>query len=156
MAVNPYAAPNAELEGGAVASQQLAERGTRLGAALLDGLVGALVPAIALLALRDAQGKPSAIGVAIAGLWWLGVIGYQIFLLSTRGQTLGKKWLGIKIALADGGPASFGSAVIMRILVGQGILAMIPFYGLIDALFIFREDRRCVHDLVAGTKVVVA
>src|SRR4051812_40758071 len=92
MAMNPYAAPNAELEGGAVAAQQqpLAERGTRLGAALLDGLVGAVVPMIALVALRGSDGRPSSIALAIAGLWWLAVIGYQMFLLATRSHTLGK------------------------------------------------------------------
>ena len=38
------------------------------------------------------------------------------------------------------------------------VIAQIPFAGgifsLIDCLFIFREDRRCIHDLIAGTKVV--
>ena len=30
-------------------------------------------------------------------------------------------------------------------------LALIPF---VDALFIFRQDRRCLHDLLAGTRVI--
>jgi uncharacterized RDD family membrane protein YckC len=157
MAMNPYAAPNAELEGGAVAAQQqqLADRGTRLGAAMLDGLVAGVVPMIAVVALRGLDGKPSTIALTIAGLWWMAVIGYQMFLLATRSQTMGKKWLGIKIVRADGGPVSATTLFIMRAVVGQGLLGMVPLYGLVDLLFIFRDDRRCVHDLVAGTKVVV-
>jgi hypothetical protein len=27
------------------------------------------------------------------------------------------------------------------------------FASLVDVLFIFRDDRRCVHDLIAGTQV---
>ena len=29
-------------------------------------------------------------------------------------------------------------------------------FGLIDILFIMRQDRRCIHDLIAGTSVVRA
>jgi uncharacterized RDD family membrane protein YckC len=36
----------------------------------------------------------------------------------------------------------------------NGLLSIIPLYGLVDALFIFREDKRCLHDLIAGTIVV--
>jgi uncharacterized RDD family membrane protein YckC len=38
------------------------------------------------------------------------------------------------------------------------VLQQIPVVNfilpLLDALFIFREDRRCIHDLIAGTKVI--
>jgi uncharacterized RDD family membrane protein YckC len=34
------------------------------------------------------------------------------------------------------------------------LIGIIPFYGLVDVLFIFREDKRCIHDLIAGTHVV--
>jgi len=36
------------------------------------------------------------------------------------------------------------------------LLGGIPLYSVVDALFIFRNDRRCIHDLVAGTVVVNA
>ncbi len=38
------------------------------------------------------------------------------------------------------------------------IAVLIPYVGMIfvfiDPLFIFREERRCIHDFIAGTKVV--
>jgi len=38
------------------------------------------------------------------------------------------------------------------------IVGLIPGVGIaltiLDALFIFRDDRRCIHDLIAGTKVI--
>ena len=40
-------------------------------------------------------------------------------------------------------------------VVGQ-VWVIGPILSLANPLFIFREDRRCLHDLLAGTKVVVA
>jgi hypothetical protein len=40
------------------------------------------------------------------------------------------------------------------------LLPLVPFLGglvaLVDVLFIFGPSKRCLHDLVAGTKVVEA
>ena len=40
------------------------------------------------------------------------------------------------------------------------VVSMIPLVGVllvwVDILMIFRRDRRCAHDLVAGTRVVKA
>jgi uncharacterized RDD family membrane protein YckC len=153
MAVNPYAAPSADLNAGlAVSEAPLASRGARLGAHILDYLVVLVVP----YALLGIGGRlESKILIAIGGLSFLALAIYQI-IGASKGQTIGKRLLQIKVVRLDGTPVDFVSAIIMRFLVGQFLMGIIPLYGLVDALFIFREDSRCVHDLVATTKVIQA
>jgi uncharacterized RDD family membrane protein YckC len=157
--VNPYAAPGADLDTGLAGdTQTLAGRGGRLAASILDGLVLGFVPGVILVVAGIGKGPdaaPNPLAMGVAGLFLLGVAIYQIWSLATKGQTLGKKWLGIKIVKLDGSPISFGSAVVMRALV-PGLLGIVPGFGLVDILFIFRDDRRCIHDLIAATKVVLA
>jgi len=155
MAVNPYAAPSADLNVGASADVALASRGARFGAAVLDGLVFMIPYFIIVFATRGGEGG-AKIGLGIGGLAILAIAVYQFVGAVTKGQTIGKKLLGIKVTKLDGSPVDFVSIVIMRGLVGQVLLGIIPLYGLIDALFIFRPDQRCVHDLVGATKVVEA
>jgi uncharacterized RDD family membrane protein YckC len=38
--------------------------------------------------------------------------------------------------------------------VNSALAQFIPLYGLIDVLLIFGSERRCIHDYLAGTKVV--
>jgi hypothetical protein len=38
----------------------------------------------------------------------------------------------------------------------NGLLGMIPLYGLIEILFIFGESQQCLHDKIADTIVVKA
>jgi uncharacterized RDD family membrane protein YckC len=66
----------------------------------------------------------------------------------TTGQTLGKKFAGVKVVRLDGGPVSFGSHLL------RGLVWAIA--GLISIFFIFRQDRRCLHDLAGETKVIAA
>lgn len=157
--VNPYAAPGADLDlNVAGGTQTLAGRGARLGATILDALVLGVVPMVVMVVSGIGKGpdaSPSPVGALVAVAFLLGVAIYQIWSLATKGQTLGKKWLGIKIVKLDGSPVSFGSAVVMRALV-PGLLGIVPGFGLVDTLFIFRDDRRCIHDLIASTKVVEA
>jgi uncharacterized RDD family membrane protein YckC len=157
--VNPYAAPGADLDVGLAADTQTsAGRGARLAAAILNGLV-LLMPPILIVVLAGIGKGPgeqaSPVGVGLALLAVLGIVVYQSVGLATKGQSLGKKWLGIKIVRLDGGPVSFGSAVVMRVFVPL-LLGIVPGFGLVDTLFIFRDDRRCIHDLIAATKVVLA
>jgi uncharacterized RDD family membrane protein YckC len=84
----------------------------------------------------------------------------QLILLCSQGQTMGKKALGIRIVNhEDGSNPGFVGAVLMRSIV-PGIIGSIPyiggFFSLADVLFIFSDDRRCLHDKMAGTSVVEA
>ena len=123
----------------------LAGRGARLFAVIVDVLAGlAVVIIVGLISSK-------LVLLAVAALLIV-----QVVLLTKDGQTLGKKALGIKIVKRstdeNGG---FVTNVLLR-WVFNGILSIIPFYGLVDILFIFREDRRCIHDFIAGTEVVEA
>ena len=80
----------------------------------------------------------------------------QTILLSTKGQTVGKKCLGIRIVQANGADAGFVHAVLLRVVVMGVINGIVGKTSFVDPLFIFREDRRCLHDLLAGTVVIEA
>jgi len=165
--VNPYAAPSAR-----IADMRLDEmlvkssRGSRLGAVLLDGvipgaaaiLVAVIVPAFG----GGADGGISAGGTLLLGVFGLGAIAFvamQLILLHRHGQTIGNKLLGIRIVRSDGSRAGLTRIFFLRSLV-PGLIGAIPLlgpiFGLIDPLFIFGEEKRCVHDLIADTIVVDA
>ena len=165
---NPYAAPQANIVTPEMKPKyELASRGIRLGAALLDFLVVMIVvilPVILGATMMDTKSNVSgglfpsaAVGCfMLAGLACLGLLIYNIVLLATRGQTLAKKWLGIRIVTyPEGQDAGFVKAFLLRSFVNGIISQVIPFYPIVDVCFIFREDQRCLHDLIADTVVIV-
>jgi uncharacterized RDD family membrane protein YckC len=86
---------------------------------------------------------------------WMAMHGY---FLVKGSQTIGKRLLAIQIVdFASGKPASFVKIVFVRKLSMQLVL-FVPTVGaiawLIGLAFIFGKDRRCIHDVIAGTKVV--
>ncbi len=161
----------------AAAPDELAGRLTRLGAFLVDYILSVLValPGVLIIGpaffelLRDAmQGQQPdfstvnagalLLGMVVLGLGSLLLLIVQIVMLSTRGQTVGKWLLRIRIVRhADGSPAGFVHGWLLRNLV-PGLIQLVPWIGmafyLADACFIFSPERRCLHDLIAGTKVV--
>jgi uncharacterized RDD family membrane protein YckC len=147
--------------GTATNQYQLAGRGARLGAALLDMVIFAacLAPGIIALSSSDSEmGK--GVGIALLVIAWLALMIIQAVFLIKRGQSLGKMAVGIKIVrVSDETVPGFVKVFLLRLLV-PGLLYGIPYLGvvlwLVDLLFIFREDRRCLHDMIAETKVVDA
>ena len=130
-----------------------AGRGGRLLAVVVDALLGAAcwLPAL--------YPDPS-IGLFLCYGCLLVFAATQILLLTTRGQTVGKMLIGVRIVRYDEGTnAGFLRAVLLRAVL-PGIIMLVPVLGqifsLVDVCFIFREDRRCLHDLIAGTEVVKA
>ena len=167
---NPYAAPAALVADAPSLEWELADRLTRLGAVFLDGIFFGLsvVPAIVALAFVGNTGSPNLgqqvdtalyVGVGLGLLLFLGLVAWNCVLLSRHGQTVAKKMLGIRVVRRDGSHCGLARIFFARYL-PVTVLGMIPFVGglvsLVDALLIFRDDRRCLHDEIADTIVVRA
>lgn len=174
----------------------LASRRRRLGAPLLDGLAVFAIMLPGSFAAWTQQGNLNApiwdmvISILSTPLWpstvatsypiykmvvsavsTVGILSlfvYQVYILSTRGQTIGKRILKIRIVrYANGTNPGFVRVVLLRLILPViicFILGLIPILGgflslafwLADVLFIFGKERRCIHDFIAGTKVVAA
>ena len=164
-AVNPYAAPLSHIQPiSKSGSAELASLGQRLAAAILEGVAaipGGILLGIGMASMDQETGDLSSIGgilAGVGGLYFLALLIYNLVRLSTHGQSIGKKWMGIRISsVEDDSNPGFVKAVLLRGFV-NGIIGAIPllgiFYSITDICFIFREDRRCIHDLIAGTHVV--
>jgi len=162
MEANPYEAP-AAIVAEPSGSDDLADRGSRLGAAFTDGIIGALL-VVPLFFGTGILGKVQS-GQISAAAYLLGsaVVGFLLFALvqsyplAKWGQTWGKRALGIRIAHLDGKQPTLSTLLVKRYLPIQATQA-VPLVGnvlvLVDMLFIFRADRRCLHDLIAGTRVI--
>lgn len=99
-------------------------------------------------------GAPAMVSLALLVLGIVGVP-YQVVLLRQEGQTVGKRLLRIRIVDEETGlKATVFSNVVLRYFVNW-LLTLIPPYLVIDHAFIFAKNRRCLHDYLAGTKVVL-
>jgi uncharacterized RDD family membrane protein YckC len=163
---NPYAPPQAEVGDPPHVAEtgNLASRTLRFAGSLIDGLANAVV-GIPLVLLFDLWEPMMAGGLSSRDAYLVSFGGIAVFLLingyllATAGQTIGKRLVGTRIVNVsdDRVPkvltlvgARYGTTWIIGLIPGIG-----PLYGVIDVLFIFRDDRRCLHDLFAGTKVVI-
>lgn len=149
---NPYAPPRASVEDVTNSAATLAERGTRLGAHILDVIIllaMVYVPLLIGLAVHQAIGGLLAVAGFIAWCW------LTILFILRNGQSIGKKIVGIKVVTTDGAPVSLGQIIVLRNVLNI-LLGLVPLYGLVDALLIFGEARQCIHDKIAGTIVIKA
>ncbi|MDH7452488.1 RDD family protein [Luteimonas composti] len=159
---NPYGSPEAAVAD--LAHGNLAGRGERLGAAIIDTII-LLVVMVPLMLVGGYWQMAMAAGGEVpfgAALLWA-AIGFAVFAavqwypLDAGGQTWGKRLLGIRIVDMTGAKPPVGRLLLVRYLpvhaVGNvPVVGMV--LGLVNVLLIFRGDRRCGHDLVAGTQVV--
>lgn len=158
MAENPYAAPAAKVAD--VTPQDeivLADRGNRLLAAIVDGLLAIPLSIIFMMSfVLKTEISPVISGLGM--LYAIALLVVDLVLLHKNGQTIGKKLLKIKIVRKDGSRASLGRIFWLRGVVNAlpGMVPYLRIYGLVDVLFIFGEPRRCIHDYIADTIVVNA
>ncbi len=167
---NPYQAPEAPLPTAPLAldgADVLAGRGERLGASLIDGVISlaTFLPLAALTgyfgkvmdAARGGEAMPILAMAGYVALAFVMFVVVQCYPLAKTGQTWGKKLLSIRIVDLHGEQPPLWRLIVLRYLPTQ-LMSLVPivgnFYVLVDAVFIFRQDKRCLHDLIAGTQVV--
>ena len=136
---------------------ELASLLRRLTAALIDFAVLALAILVIVFSLRiSAETVTRSEWATVAGAFLLFLAANAVFLV--RGQTIGKRLLGMRIVNLDGSPAPLWRVIVMR----YGLLwflSPIPVVGqvaaLIDTTAIFvTSKRQCVHDILASTIVI--
>ena len=121
----------------------------RLGANILDGLIVS-IPLSILSWMVTGSGEENMITEVISVLYIL------VLPVIWNGYTIGKYICGIKIRrVKDESPPTIWT-MLLRVLVANlayvftlGILYIISIF-----MVIFREDKRSIHDFIAGTEVV--
>ena len=144
-------------------NENLASRWDRLWASLIDGLIlmAIIFPVMYMTGGFDgiSEGVQPSFGYSIS----IGLLAITVFFLINgkslinEGKTIGKRHLGIKITALDGSLATVKKHLIKRYAF-YFLLGHTPFIGQIisnvNILFIFGKNKRCIHDYVAGTKVI--
>lgn len=170
-------APSSDIEASDhIAEDQtiLAGRADRLMAAIVDGVILVclifgvffLVGMVSDFSFTDDYFLPAAedqldltitiISLIVAQVSFVLVNGH---LLLKNGQTIGKKMVGIRIIGQQGELPGLERLWLARNTV-PAALNMVPvlgtFFSIVNVLFIFGPERRCLHDHIAGTRVIKA
>ncbi len=143
----------------------LANRGKRLGGAVVDVVVLFLVLTPVALITGVWQQLFSGDSASFGQHLLRFIVSWGVFFLlngywlSKNGQTIGKVVFKTKIVDLSGKLPGFGKLVVLRYL-ALGLVFQMPFLGplvgIADPLFIFGKDHRCLHDHLAGTRVIDA
>lgn len=160
---NIYKAPESQLTSASENASVLASRGRRLAASFIDGLIILAVTIPLMYITGGFDGISSGQQPSFLYTLGIGFIGLVVFvainfnLLKSAGQTIGKRVMGIKIVTLDGELPVIGDHLLKRYAV-YFLPGQVPVVGgifsIVNILFIFGPQRRCIHDFVAQTKVV--
>ena len=157
-APNPYAAPTSRASLRPGARRELADRLERFLAFLIDFFIGLPLSIIQFVLMAAGGDSGAMIGMIIGIVGGVALIVVQIVFLVNYSASIGKRVMKIFIAdYVTGAPANWVQTIVMRYLV-NGLICVVPclgfIYALVDICFIFRDDRRCIHDLLANTVVL--
>jgi uncharacterized RDD family membrane protein YckC len=136
-------------------------RWKRLAGAIIDGfattaaIMAGVITAVVLGAIGGEGSEPDPLVLVAAMIipFMLGLC--QCYLIATEGRTIGKYCVKSKIVNLKGQPPGFLQGIVLRIF-AVALLGMIPFFGMVNILWIFNEPKRCLHDYIAGTFVIDA
>ncbi len=144
----------------ATAPVKLAGRDQRLMAAITDGLLVMVCTALGVAAAVEwfdfRLADPDSL-LVLQGVIYVSALPLMLVqwtLVAKRGQSIGKYTQKIRIVRMNGEAVGFWHGVVLRSWVLGVVTAVIGFVRLVDYLYIFREDLRCIHDLLADTQVI--
>jgi uncharacterized RDD family membrane protein YckC len=136
-----------------------ATRGDRFISALIDGLIGmvASIPIFMYVDLAELAEPSFLLSLSLLGYGLVISFILHGYLLYHYGQTIGKNFMSIRIENLDDTKAELSTIYLKRILPMQ-VVSIIPFggqfiAGIVNPLFIFGKEKRCLHDYIAKTKV---
>lgn len=181
--INPYSAPRSAVRGVDGEDVQLAARWRRLVARIIDWVLIGILTFISnfftlgsdwVLKYMESMVGPAQSVQLIDVIWTeftelllmmlvTEIVLYILlntYLLAKRGQTIGKFLMGVRIVdYFSGEIPKLRFSLLMR----EGGLYLLGIFGLfgvlvslVDKLFIFSENCRCIHDYWGFTKVVEA
>lgn len=136
-----------------------ASRLDRLFAVIVDALINSLatIPLFYYFGIEPFK-DPTLMLTATSILYGFLILAVMHgYLIYQYGQTIGKHLMSIRIENLDGTKADWKTIVFLRML-PMGVMTHIPFWGvfiagLVNPLFIFGKEQRCLHDYIAKTKV---
>ena len=135
----------------------LATIGRRLAARFLDGVV--LLPALLLLVPAFGGSVSDGLVEIPDGAYrcfWLVAIAYEIGMIARHGQTVGKRWMGIRVADATTGAVPDLDQSARRAVVN--LLGIVPVVGTLALLLylpaLWQPRRQGLHDQLAATVVL--
>ncbi len=140
-----------------------ANLGNRFVANLVDNavvvgplFVGAATLVAAAIPWKGDSENPTALilGGTIMVLGMLGAMAGQIVAQLVWGQSIGKRWMKIKVVQVNGQPAEWWRVVLVRNLAFHAVAQLCGLVALVDPFLIFGAEQRCLHDYLAGTIVV--
>jgi uncharacterized RDD family membrane protein YckC len=148
----------------------LASWGSRVGSALLDGLI-LLIPVAALIVLVVVVAAGSDVGAVVTAV--ISFVAYVLIALfyapvlmgrdgQRNGQTWGKQIVGIRVIRDAGQPIDIGYGFFREFLVKNLLFGLVGgwFFGiptLLNYLWPLWDDQnRCLHDMIVKSHVVRA
>lgn len=128
----------------------------RCGALLIDYIVVATIIVVGTLIARLFGGGARFAGGTAETAGWLIALFVTflnfVVLAGFRGQTLGKWATGLRVVRMDGKPLTFLSSL-LRHVVGYSVSLLTLGLGFLIA--VFSAHGRALHDIIAGTVVVI-
>ncbi len=145
---------------------QYASFGKRVVAYVIDSFIVGLIAGIPVgcivgiaSAFVTSMDEETAVLVIVLasfiGVFWaiIASILYFAMMWSRSGQTLGMKWLGVKVVTAEWTPPSFWRSV-GRAIIGYWLSNLV--FGLGFLWMLWDDYRQCWHDKLFGTYVIEA